>query len=126
MGDRAIFGFRNGANAPVLYLYSHWGGEEQEQDLAKALFAAHPRWSDESYATRICVSHLIGDQWDKETGFGLSVGITTDPDYDYHYIVDWFHGEVIKMVQREYDWEKEDKMSLATFMHHNLRPLLAV
>ena len=110
----------------MLYLYSHWGGEEQEQDLAKALFVAQPRWEDPSYATRICVSQLIGEQWNKETGYGLSVGITTDPDYDYHYIVDWFHGEVIKMVQREYEWEQEDKMSLAAFMHHNLRPLLAV
>jgi hypothetical protein len=57
-------------------LYSHWGGDTKDQDLAAALQAAMPRikMGDTSYALRIVVSQLIGDSWDSETGYGLYVG----------------------------------------------------
>lgn len=89
MGDRAVFGFRDHVNAPTMYLYSHWGGTSQERDLALALAEARPRWHDPDYATRICVSQLIGDDWFRETGYGLSVDRFVSPDYDHHYVVDW-------------------------------------
>lgn len=52
-------------------LYSHWGETTWRSDLAMALAKATPRWTDQSYAIRIVVSQLIGEQWDKETGYGL-------------------------------------------------------
>ena len=80
MGDRCTFLFADTLEAPegtkqsdliVTVLYSHWGGESRHEDLAYAIAKALPRWNDPSYATRICVSQIIGSDWDSETGFGL-------------------------------------------------------
>lgn len=80
MGDRCTFIFADTLEAPegvdahdpiVTMLYSHWGGESRHEDLAHAIAKALPRWTDPSYATRICVSQIIGSDWDSETGFGL-------------------------------------------------------
>ena len=70
MGDRVVYTIRQDKDLSV-NLYSHWGGSDRFESLANALRAAQPRWSDTSYATRIIVSQLIGDQWESETGFGL-------------------------------------------------------
>lgn len=70
MGARIVFTIKQ-ADGLRLNLYSHWGETERFVNLAHALNAAKPRWSDESYAARIIVSNLIGPQWDQETGFGL-------------------------------------------------------
>ena len=70
MGDRIVFTIKQDKDLSV-NLYSHWGGYDRFIDLARALRAAEPRWNDGSYATRIIVSQLIGDQWGEETGFGL-------------------------------------------------------
>jgi menaquinone-dependent protoporphyrinogen IX oxidase len=43
--------------------------------LATALDAARSRWHDESYCTRIMISNLIGDDWTRETGYGLNTRI---------------------------------------------------
>jgi len=100
MGDRHVIGIRTSGES-TLYLYSHWGGEEQEQDLASALLAAGPRWDDHAYATRILVSQIVGNQWDQETGFGLSVGEFYQPDYDHIYEVDWDAKLVFKIYLNE-------------------------
>jgi len=70
MGDRIVYTIKQGKDLSV-NLYSHWGGHDRFVNLARALQAAQPRWDDSSYATRIIVSQLIGDQWAEETGFGL-------------------------------------------------------
>lgn len=70
MGDRVVFSIKQDKDLSV-NLYSHWGGYDRFKDLARALKAAEPRWNDGSYATRIIVSQLIGDQWNSELGFGL-------------------------------------------------------
>ena len=70
MGDRIVYTIDQGEGLSV-NLYSHWGGYDRFESLANALRAAEPRWNDVSYATRIIVSQLIGDQWAEETGFGL-------------------------------------------------------
>lgn len=70
MGDRVVYSVKQ-ADGLILNLYSHWGGYERFTSLAGALQAAKPRWNDESYAARIIVSQLVGDQWSSETGFGL-------------------------------------------------------
>lgn len=70
MGDRIVYTIRQDENLS-LNLYSHWGGYDRFVTLANALKAAEPRWNDSSYAARIIVSQIVGDQWNEETGFGL-------------------------------------------------------
>ncbi len=70
MGDRIVYSIRQDKDLSI-NLYSHWGGYDRFTALANAIRAAEPRWNDSSYATRIIVSQLIGDQWDQELGFGL-------------------------------------------------------
>lgn len=107
MGDRAVVGFRKSAESPTIYLYSHWGGEDQLPKLQDALLSARSRWSDPDYATRICVSQIVGEYWHHETGFGLSVDSYCTPDYDFIYVVEW-------STQRVY---KADAMTRAVISH---------
>lgn len=90
MGDRAVIAFAQDAQTSTLNLYMHWGGSDRYTLLADALEASRPRWSDHEYATRICVSQIIGDNWNSELGFGLSVGTQNTRHGEYEPIfVDW-------------------------------------
>lgn len=80
MGDRANFGFVQ-ENGNTIVLYGHWAGYNMLGKLADAVIAARPRWNDESYATRIAISHLVGDQWNMETGWGLYVNQIGDNEH---------------------------------------------
>jgi hypothetical protein len=97
MGDRSVVGFRENKDTPTIYLYSHWGGEVQESELILALLKAEPRWQDSAYATRICISQMIGNEWDTETGYGISVDTYSLPDYDFIYVVEWSTGVIYKL-----------------------------
>ena len=77
MGDRANFGFKDSKDNTV-FLYGHWAGYEMLKSLADAVQIARPRWTDEAYATRICNSQLIGDSWNSETGWGITVNQVAD------------------------------------------------
>lgn len=73
MGERAnIVCLQNGGEGAPLYLYTHWGGHDLPVLLQRALEAGRKRWGDEQYLTRILFSHLVGDRWAEETGFGLT------------------------------------------------------
>lgn len=74
MGDRTNTVFRQADGADIV-LYQHWGGYNMMHNLAIAIDAARSRWDDESYAIRIMISNLIGDEWRSETGYGLSTRI---------------------------------------------------
>lgn len=87
MGDRANFGFKQ-SNGETIVLYGHWAGYEMLKQLANAIEAARPRWTDESYATRIAVSQLVGDSWNSETGWGLSVNQILDNEHKIP-VIDW-------------------------------------
>jgi len=80
MGDRANFGFVQ-SNGETIFLYGHWAVYNMLGKLADAVIKARPRWNDESYATRIVISQLIGDQWNMETGWGLSVNQIQDNEH---------------------------------------------
>ena len=80
MGDRANFVFVQ-PNGETIVLYGHWAGHNMLAKLADAVIAARPRWNDNSYATRIAISQLIGDQWNMETGWGLSVNTIQDNEH---------------------------------------------
>ena len=87
MGDRANFGFVQ-PNGNTIVLYGHWAGHNMLGRLADAVITARPRWTDSSYATRIAISQLIGDQWNMETGWGLQVNERSDNEHKIA-IVDW-------------------------------------
>ena len=87
MGDRANFGFRD-SKEDIVFLYGHWAGHRMLENLANAVEAARPRWSDETYATRIAISHLVGDEWKSETGWGISVNTLADNEHKVP-VIDW-------------------------------------
>jgi hypothetical protein len=87
MGDRANFGFKD-RKGDTIFLYGHWAGHRMLQNLADAVQIAHPRWSDESYATRICISQLISEEWASETGWGLSVNELGDNEHKVP-VINW-------------------------------------
>lgn len=71
MGDRATFVFEQ-SDGNAIYLYGHWAGDGMMANLATAIYKSSVRWSDESYATRIAISQIIGDQWNQELSWGIS------------------------------------------------------
>lgn len=80
MGARTNFQLKDEQGS--IWLYSHWGGDSKMPDLANALDKARPRWDDSSYGIRIVVSQLIGNQWDSETGYGLSSYESGEESYE--------------------------------------------
>ena len=95
MGARINFIFKDSDAHPAVVLYSHWGETEWQRDLAMALEHAKPRWSDDSYATRMMISYLIQDSVLEETGFGIYA--VNGPNYelgDRTIIVDLLHKTV--------------------------------
>lgn len=70
MGARINFVFKDGTESSVV-LYSHWGQDGWEVDIAKALEHAKPRWADSSYGTRMMISYLMQHNILDETGFGI-------------------------------------------------------
>jgi hypothetical protein len=87
MGDRANFGFKQ-SNDETIVLYGHWAGHDMLGNLAGAVDIARPRWTDESYATRIVISNLIGDSWHELTGWGLTVNNILDNEHKIP-VIDW-------------------------------------
>jgi hypothetical protein len=106
MGDRANFGFKD-RNGDVIVLYGHWAGHEMLKQLAVAVEAARPRWNDESYATRIAISNLIGDDWKSTTGWGLSINTILDNEHKIP-IVDWLSETFY--LHEEAAWEEDTKV----------------
>jgi hypothetical protein len=71
MGARINFVFKETVDGPSVVLYSHWGQDSWETDIAAALEHARPRWNDSSYAIRMMISYLMKDSVMDETGFGI-------------------------------------------------------
>jgi len=70
MGSRINFVFKDGTDSSVV-LYSHWGQDSWEPDLAEALVHARPRINDSSYGTRMIISYMLQHNILDETGFGI-------------------------------------------------------
>jgi hypothetical protein len=87
MGDRANFGFRD-SKEDIIFLYGHWAGHNMLANLANAVESARPRWEDPTYATRIAISRLVGEEWKNETGWGLTVNELADNEHKVP-IIDW-------------------------------------
>ena len=76
MGARINFVFKDsepavGEPASWVVLYSHWGQDSWQTDIAEALQHARRRWNDSSYGTRMIISYLIQHNILDETGFGI-------------------------------------------------------
>lgn len=71
MGARINFVFKDHLEGPSVVLYSHWGQDGWETDIASALDHARPRWDDSSYGTRMMISYLMQHNVLDETGFGI-------------------------------------------------------
>lgn len=110
MGDRANWGFVESFGKPVINLYTHWEGYRKEELLANALEAARPRWDDPSYATRIVISQIIGDEWGNETGWGITVDALGDNEHDY-LLVYW---ETQQVVRVPLSWQDTGESGLQT------------
>lgn len=106
MGDRANFGFKQ-SNDETIILYGHWAGHEMLSNLAEAVDKARPRWTDESYATRIVISNLIGDNWHETTGWGLTVNNILDNEHKIP-VIDWRSGTF--SLHEEASWEEDTKV----------------
>ena len=70
MGARINFVFDDGTES-LAVLYSHWGENTWQDDLAGALEHAQNRKGDFQYFTRMVISHLIKDEILMETGYGI-------------------------------------------------------
>jgi len=101
MGDRTNTVFRMADGSDVV-LYQHWGGDGMLDSLAGALAVARPRWSDEAYATRIMISHLIGSDWSQELGYGIATYIM---DNEHSVPVIQFHDQTVELYG--YEWDKD-------------------
>ena len=87
MGDRANFAFVQ-PNGETIVLYGHWAGYKMLESLAEAVAKAQGRWTDPAYATRMVISHMIGDGWSMETGWGLHVNEIGDNEHKIP-VIDW-------------------------------------
>jgi hypothetical protein len=104
MGDRANFGFRQ-TDGSIIFLYGHWAGEGMMNTLATAIAKARPRWTDESYATRICISQIIGNEWDQEYSWGISTAFG-DNEHSVP-IVDW-ESQAVALYQADWNTTNTD------------------
>lgn len=62
-----------------VFLYTHWGSGEIEDDVRKAL-QRRQRWTDPEYLARIIFSQMTKGQEEGETGFGIGTSQHGDID----------------------------------------------
>ena len=80
MGDRRMAEIRTQDGS--IYFYTHWDGATLPGAAFEAVLAAKPRWSDESYATRIVIDKLLAPYRDQETGAGLMLQPNAEDSYN--------------------------------------------
>lgn len=73
MGDRCNIVVKDG-NRQV-WLYGHWAGQTYVEDARRAI-AKKWRWDDASYLARIVFDEFTKGGCGKETGFGITTGIS--------------------------------------------------
>lgn len=109
-----VVGFQAKSDEPTIYLYAQWGGEAQKEILVNALQKSESRWDDPDYATRICISQIVGNNWNDTLGFGVSVNKFCSPDYDTIQVVEWQNQKV--SIREASDPESVlEEISLETF-----------
>jgi len=81
MGDRGNVRIKYDDGNSV-YLYTHWGGTELSQMVARALDRGRKRWDDPSYLARIIFCEMVKGYEMEETGFGIAP-YETVPDLNH-------------------------------------------
>jgi hypothetical protein len=113
MGDRYCVGFTadNNNDERRVWLYSHWDGSVRIQQVAEAIQKARPRWSDDSYSTRIAISTIVGDGWNSETGWGIEAGRRCTIHTEYPpLLVNWADQTVSEMTDLGFDFDSEPEV----------------
>jgi hypothetical protein len=103
MGDRGAIILRNGETADIC-LYTHWGAQELEVVVARALDKGSDRHYDESYLNRIIFQTLLGGD-DSNTGYGLS---TWEPSDIYRKIIIDHTDQTVTVQEYRYGVSHED------------------
>jgi hypothetical protein len=82
MGDRANFGIKQ-ADGNIIFVYGHWAGHQMLARFAKAIDRAVDagRIGDDAYATRIIISDLIGEDWNQDLRWGITVNTLADNEH---------------------------------------------
>lgn len=89
MGDRrnVLIEYENGLS---VVLYTHWGGSELGETLARALVRGRSRWDDTTYLTRIVSCEMVKGSENELTGFGIepvqtgsACYVESSPGYDF-------------------------------------------
>lgn len=114
MGSRTTWAIKTEQGDAVTWLYSHWGGESKLLDTLGALAKSQPRWNDSTYAARIFISQIIGDQWNSETGFGITTGTLEQIPFEesYELVVVDFTTNTIIYGSNEFTFEDFTALSL--------------
>jgi hypothetical protein len=81
MGDRAMCEIKTSDGS--LYVYVHWHGNVLPGLAKQAIIFAKPRWTAESYCTRIIVDQITNDGRDSTTGFGLMLKPNAEDEYNH-------------------------------------------
>lgn len=108
MGARTTWAVKTKKGDAVIWLYSHWGGDSKLRDTKDALLKSEPRWGDSTYGARIFISQIIGDQWDSETGFGITTGTLEHVPFEesYDLVVVDFTTDTITYGRFEFSFEE--------------------
>ena len=82
MGDRANFGIRQ-ADGNTIFVYGHWAGQNMLARFAKAIdrVVDAGRMGDDAYATRIIISDLIGEDWNQDMRWGITINTLADNEH---------------------------------------------
>jgi hypothetical protein len=102
MGARINFVFKDsepavGEPAAWVVLYSHWGADTWQYDIANAINHAAPRTriNDTSYSARMMISYLMSESILDEHGYGLFAINPANPElYDETVIIDLVNQKV--------------------------------
>ena len=118
MGARVNFVFKTELDKPNIVLYSHWGEDTWQEDLAMAISKAQSRlgMGDTSYALRIMIDQLTKEGRDEETGFGIYLADEGQAFWDTTVEVDL----TTQMVNDSGNWQ-----SFESFREYHLEEMTA-
>lgn len=110
MGARVNFVFKDsdpaiGEPSSWVVLYSHWGADTWQYDIANAINHAAKRiaMDDYSYSTRMMISYLISEYIHDETGFGIFAINSSKPElYDETVVIDMVNKTVNDVAFHEF------------------------
>jgi hypothetical protein len=78
--------------ARINFIFNEYETAIGEPASPKVVLYSH--WDDPSYATRIVISNLIGEQWKSLTGFGIYAITDSTPTWDQCVEIDFVNKTV--------------------------------